>query len=294
MFYSLADTAEFKMKKIVIGVMVLCVFSSCGNKKTNIDPFESLTNLLDSVKGDTAKLNAMELNAETDPVPSKADETFDDFIYSFASDKEMQKQRVLFPLPFYNKDVPSKIERKLWKHDYFFTKQDYYTLLFDRESDMELVQDTSLTSVQFEWIYMKTRMAKKYYFEKKKNAWILEAINLYPIKEGGNESFIDFFYKFATDSVFQSEHLRDPLTFVTTDPDDDFAIMESSLDLYQWPSFRPTLPTDRLTNINYGQQLLSESRNKILEIKGNGFSNTLHFRRTGDGWELYKFEDISN
>lgn len=281
------------MKKIVIGVIALCFLSACGNKKAKIDPFESLTELMDSVKHDTAKVNFAQ-EAELMPVPSKADETFDDFIYTFATDKKMQQQRVLFPLPFYNDDTPSKIEKSKWKHDNLYTKQDYYTLLFDREQDMELVQDTSLISVQFEWIYMKTSMAKKYYFEKKKGAWMLEAINLYPIKDGGNGQFIDFFYKFANDSVYQSEHLKDPLTFVTTDPDDDFAIMESILELNQWPAFRPLLPTDRLTNINYGQQLNDDSRSKILEIKGNGYSNTLYFQRTGDKWELYKFEDISN
>ena len=31
---------------------------------------------------------------------------------------------------------------------------------------MDLVGDTSLTSVQVEWIFVKTRMMKKYYFER--------------------------------------------------------------------------------------------------------------------------------
>lgn len=281
------------MKKIVIGVIALCFLPACGNKKAKIDPFESLTELMDSVKHDTARVSPAQ-ETELVPMPLKADETFDDFIYTFASDEKMQQQRVLFPLPFYNKDTPSKIEKTAWKYDSLYIGQDYYTLLFDREQDMELMQDTALTSVQFEWIYMKTSMAKKYYFEKKKGMWMLEAINLYPIKDGGNGKFVDFFYKFANDSVYQSEHLRNPLTFVTTDPDDDFAIMESILELNQWPAFCPSLPKDKLTNINYGQQLRDDSRNKILEIKGNGFSNTLYFQRTGGKWELYKFEDISN
>ena len=69
-----------------------------------------------------------------------------------------------------------------WKHDDLFTKQHYYTLLFDKEEDMDLVGDTSLTSVQVEWIFVKTRMVKKYYFERIKGAWILEAINLRPVE----------------------------------------------------------------------------------------------------------------
>ena len=34
--------------------------------------------------------------------------------------------------------TPSKIEEEFWKHDYLFTKQNYYTLLFDKEEDSAL------------------------------------------------------------------------------------------------------------------------------------------------------------
>ena len=68
----------------------------------------------------------------------------------------LQRQRTKFPLPFYNVDTPSKIEKEDWGHDYLFTQQSYYTLLFDDEDDLELVGDTALTSVQVEWIFLET------------------------------------------------------------------------------------------------------------------------------------------
>ena len=37
------------MKKLIAGVAVLVALVSCGNKKTNIDPFASITNEVDSV-----------------------------------------------------------------------------------------------------------------------------------------------------------------------------------------------------------------------------------------------------
>uniref|UniRef100_UPI0005CA13AF DUF4348 domain-containing protein n=1 Tax=Bacteroides intestinalis TaxID=329854 RepID=UPI0005CA13AF len=55
-----------------------------------------------------------------DPKPIEADESFDDFIYSYASDDALQRQRTKFPLPFYNVDTPSKIEKEDWGHDYLF------------------------------------------------------------------------------------------------------------------------------------------------------------------------------
>lgn len=281
------------MRKLIAGVVVLSLLSACGNKKTNIDPFASITKEVDSIRyrADSAHLEKL----PEGPEPIEADESFDDFIYNFASDDALQRQRVKFPLIYYNGDEKTKIEERYWKHDYLFTKQGYYTLLFDREEDMELVGDTALASVKVEWIFVKTRMKKKYYFERVKGAWILEAINLAPMEQSEKEDFVDFFGRFASDSLFQSHRVLNPLAFVTSDPDDDFSILETTLDLNQWFAFKPTLPTDRLSNINYGQRNDDHSPTKILALKGigNGFSNILYFHRKDGEWELYKFEDTS-
>ena len=63
-------------------------------------------------------------------------------------------------------------------HDYLFSKQNFYTLLFDNEKDMDLAGDTSLKSVQVEWLFLRTRMVKKYYFEKIKGACLLYPCNI--------------------------------------------------------------------------------------------------------------------
>ena len=70
--------------------------------------------------------------------------TSDDFIFNYASDDALQRQRTVFPLPYYNRDTPSKIEEEFWKHDYLFTKQNYYTLLFDKEEDCLLYTSWSI------------------------------------------------------------------------------------------------------------------------------------------------------
>ena len=265
------------MKKLIAGVLVLTILGSCGNKKTNIDPFASITQEVDSIRHKADSIHQEEL--PEGPKPTEA----------------LQRQRVKFPLPYYKGDEKTNIEERNWKHDDLFTKQHYYTLLFDKEEDMDLVGDTSLTSVQVEWIFVKTRMVKKYYFERIKGAWILEAINLRPVERNENEDFVEFFSHFAADSLFQSRRVQEPLAFVTSDPDDDFSILETSLDLNQWFAFKPALPTDRLSNINYGQRNDDNSPTKILALKGigNGFSNILYFRRKAGEWQLYKFEDTS-
>ncbi len=281
------------MRKLLLGFFLLVFLISCGNKKTKIDPFATLTDMVDSVS--IRKTDSLYQQAKEEPKPIEADELFDDFIFNYASDNALQKQRTIFPLPYYNGESPTKIEEKFWKHDYLFTNQSYYTLLFDKEDDMDMVGDTTLKSVQVEWIYLKTRMVKKYYFERRKGMWKLEAINLRHIEEKENEDFVSFYARFATDSVYQSRHLSDPLQFITIDPDDEFSILETTLDVNQWYAFRPVLPVDKLSNINYGQQNEDNSNTKILKVNGigNGYSNIFYFRRRGGEWELYKYEDTS-
>ena len=236
-----------------------------------MDPFATITEMVDSAghKADTL----LEAEVKEEPKPMEADELFDDFIFNYASDDALQRQRTVFPLPYYNRDTPSKIEEEFWKHDYLFTKQNYYTLLFDKEEDMDMVGDTTLTSVQVEWIFLKTRMVKRYYFERKRGMWMLEAINLREMEKGENEDFVEFYTRFVTDSVYQSKHIRHPLQFITIDPDDEFSILETTLDVDQWYAFRPVMPTDRLSNINYGQKNEDLSDTKILKVKDGSCTN---------------------
>ncbi|EJW99076.1 lipoprotein [gut metagenome] len=281
------------MRKLIAGVIALGLLLSCSNSNTKGGPFAVTNNGVDSASVAVDSILAEDLPEE--PKPTQADEFFDDFIYNFASDDALQRRRIKFPLPYYKEERKLNIEEKHWKHDSLFTNDRIYTLLFDKEKDMDLVGDTSLTSVQVEWIYVKTQMLKRYYFERIKGTWILEAINYRPLAKDGNEDFVEFFSRFASDSLFQSSRIAQPLIFVTSDPDDDFSILETSLDLNQWFAFKPELPTVRLSNIRYGQQIDANSSTKILVLKGlgNGFSNILYFRRRAGKWKLYKFEDTS-
>jgi hypothetical protein len=176
-----------------------------------------------------------------------------------------------------------------------FTKQKIYSLLFDREKDMDIVNDTALKNVQVEWLYPKSRITKKYFFKKVSGVWLLEAIDLRHMSLSDDENFLDFYSHFATDSTFQARRVCQPLKFVTTDPDDDFSVIEATIDVNQWFAFKPQLPVVRLSNIDYGQQFSDKSDYKIVALKGvgNGFSNILYFRRKAGIWKLYKFEDTS-
>jgi hypothetical protein len=239
--------------------------------------------------------------AKTEPTPPQPqqtpiDELFDDFIYLFTSDLDLQQQRILFPLPYNRPEASSRIEKNEWQSDSLYAGENFYTFIFDKEDDMELPKDTSLASVQVEWLASESRTMKKYSFTRIQKTWYLEAIQVLPLNEDESENFADFFPRFSADSLFQQERIKNPFTFVTNDPDDDFSIIRTTLDVDQWAAFRPELPPGRTPNIDYGQQNTAYSNKKVVMLKGlgSGISNTFYFQRKEGKWELYKFEDISN
>ena len=120
------------MKKLIIGVCLLVLISSCGGGKKKIDPFEMLTEEIDSLAAVPDTVEVMEVVEEEPMVPATADESFADFIYNFAIDEKLQVSRIVFPLPYYTMDKKEHIEKKDWKHDPLFrellSKVVYYSV----------------------------------------------------------------------------------------------------------------------------------------------------------------------
>lgn len=227
-----------------------------------------------------------------------AERSFADFLYNFATSEKFQLRRILFPLPYYMDNRKDSIEKEEWIHDPLFSQQEFYSMLYDNLDDAELEKDTAYTSVRIEWIDLKKKRMKRYYFERLYGWWKLEAIDdaSIPREETGQEDFYEFYERFANDSLFQAERVVDPLPFVAPDPEDEFQILETIIQKEQWFTFQPNLPNEYLTNINYGQRLERNSRTRIIELRGfgNGFNNTLYFRCRNGEWRLTRFEDLSN
>ena len=287
------------MKKIVLGCCLLVwVTTSCGGGKKKADPFEALTAQIDSlsVASDSVSVDTAPVRPEV--IPATADESFADFFYNFASNERFQHSRIVFPLSYYKDKEVTRIAKDEWAYDPLFSRDPVYTVLFDKEEEMEMEKDTAVRSVQVDWIYLKERNVKRYYFQRINDTWFLEAMNKEKLAHAKEEKedFFDFYYRFANDSVFQSERLANPLSFVTVDPEDEFRILETTLDEGQWFSFRPPLLKERLTNVHYGQEALPDTDTKIMEFKGfgNGFNNTLYFKCRHGEWRLVQFEDLSD
>ena len=284
------------MKKLILAICLFGWMCSCGGGKKNAEPQE-LDSPTDTIEAVVDSLSLEEVEEEP-VVPISADESFADFLYNFALDEKLQLRRILFPLPYYTDNRKDSILKEDWKHDPLFSQEEFYTMLYDHLDDAELEKDTASTSVRIEWINLKERKLKRYYFERLYGWWKLEAIDdaTMPKEETGQEDFYEFYERFANDSLFQAERVADPLPFVAPDPDDDFQILETTIEKEQWFAFQPKLPREYLTNINYGQRLSTASRTRVIEMRGfgNGFNNTLYFRCRNGQWKLTRFEDLSN
>ena len=168
-------------------------------------------------------------------------------------------------------------------------KQDFYTLLFDSEKEMEAVKETNIEHAVVEKIYLHSKTVKQYVFDRVNGLWTLQQVIHMPLSESRNASFLEFYEKFASSIEYQSNHLMESVKFIGPDPDDDFNQMEGVITPDTWEAFAPELPSGMIYNIVYGQPQ-KETGRKIFVLRGiaNGMEMELTFKHEGGKWKLEK------
>lgn len=274
---------------VLLAVLTVVCFTSVGCSDKKPAQVHDSTSV-DSVIADTQTVDSTEKLIEETPMPKAADELFDDFVFNFAANRKLQMKRVHFPLPVYHNDKLVKtIGKRAWKMEHFFMHQDYYTLIFDNQKQMNLVKDTAIDHVVVEKVFYAKKKVQQFLFNRINGEWMMTSINYKPMYSNMNASFLKFYGRFATDSAFQAKHLHNPVKFVGPDPDDDFSTMSGDIEPETWPAFAPQLPHGMIYNIIYGQKY-AESNQKIFVIRGiaNGMETILTFKRVHGKWMLTK------
>ena len=276
------------MKRFLIGFLTVTglMFSCTGNKAGQAD--ETAT---DSVAdtSEVAETDTLELLITETPMPRAADAMFDDFVFNFAANQRLQKERIIFPLRQTEAGKTTQIEKNHWQMEHFFMRQGYYTLLFNEEKQMALMKDTAVSEAVVEKIQLKKNRVTNYLFQRIRGAWMLKGIQITPIAENANADFLAFYQKFVSDSAYQVKSLNETVEFVGPDPDDDFNMMEGVITPDTWEAFAPTLPAKVLYNIVYGKPQTS-GKEKIFLMRGvaNGLELELRFKKVGNQWKLMK------
>lgn len=277
------------MKQFFVVVLCLSLLASCGGSKTS--------NTEETVPADSTVVTADSLavsDASDDllanlPMPKAADELFDDFLYNFAANRKLQMERIAFPLKKVNGNKVETIDKRQWRMERYFMRQQYYTLLFDSERHMEVVKDTSVNHAVVEMIYFNTGAIIQHVFNRLRGVWMLTEIQTIPISASNNASFLEFYSRFSTDTEFQEESLAESIQFEGPDPDDDFARMDGVITPDTWEAFAPELPKQMIYNIIYGKPR-PEGNRKVFVLRGiaNGMELEMTFQRRDGVWRLYK------
>lgn len=279
------------MKRLlfVVGIAGLLLVACQGQKSNSESAAEESADSTQTV--DTTATTLQEEIAEEGPMPKAADELFDDFIFNFAANKKLQTSRVKFPLKVMRGDEVSYVSKGQWQMEYFFMNQDYYTLLFNSEEEMERVQQsTTIEHAVVEKIYLEAKTVKQFVFDRVNGLWMLQQVIHMPLSESKNASFLMFYEQFSkNEDDYQAKHLSESVNFVGPDPDDDFGRMEGVITPDTWEAFAPDLPSNMIYNIVYGEPQ-KETGRKIFVLRGiaNGLELELTFKHEGGKWKLTK------
>ena len=276
-----------KMRRFLFVFPILgLLFSACQGQKSSENKDEGMS---DSTQvADTVVSPLQEEIEEEVAMPKAADELFDDFIFNFAANKKLQSSRIVFPLKVQRGEEISYVKHGQWQMEYFFMNQDFYTLIFDSEEEMDRVKEsTSIEHAVVEKIYLEAKTVKQFIFDRINGLWMMKEVIHMPLSESHNASFLLFYEKFSSDMEYQSAHLAENVKFVGPDPDDDFAQMEGVITPDTWEAFAPELPSGMIYNIVYGEPE-KETGRKIFVLRGiaNGLEIELYFKNEGGKWKL--------
>lgn len=238
---------------------------------------------------------------EEPPLPKAADELFDDFFFNFVSNPKFQTSRVVFPLNVSGGKADHSLTSAEWSENDVFTSQEFYTTIYERDDELELKKDTSVNTVNVEWIHLNERRIDKYIFCRVDGKWMLTGMEKLSMDETPNGSFLDFYCRFSSDSVFQRQNIADPLPFKipsdeeTGDMDgEEFAeggVEELSPDDWFELAKEMPLPKDVLVNIEYGQAYFSENvKHLLVQGVSNGLFVKYTFKKYGE-WQLVEIEN---
>ena len=279
------------MKKSIFAFMAFAIIAmfcttGCFDKKASADD----TLKSDSALSDTAIHDSLEDIIAEQPMPKAADELFDDFIFNYAANRKVQKERTSFPVLLDNFGKQTELLQSSWNMEHFFMRQGYYTLIFNNPRQMNLVKDTAVNSVYVEKISVRKNFVKRWEFNRVNGMWRMNKVTLMPLSKHEDASFFRFYDSFASDTAVQVRSLCESVNFSGPDPEDDFSRLNGDIMPEQWLAFAPWMPKGALYNIHYGSKPYKPTNVRLFIIRGiaNGLETELTFIRQGGKWRLKK------
>lgn len=275
------------MKRLIpfASLASLLLLAACGGRERIPTPEEWME--------DTLKAQADTLVLVVDkPLPASVDELFGDFFYNFATDDLFARSRVRFPLRSRSYPDEEFITREQWVEQKPLQARECFSVIYEREQDMEIQQDTTLRKVQVWHIYLNEHREECYYFLRVDGRWVLRDYDLLDWDDTPLAGFLDYLAAMGADTLRYADYVRFPLQWVTVSDDGEETLTEELWE-EDWEELRGELPLPEgeLVCIDYGQPALSENR-KVLSMEGlsSGLFVKYKFDKVGGHWWLYEVE----
>lgn len=237
---------------------------------------------------DTVKASALDEIIASTPMPKAADELFDDFIFNFMANKKLQLERVEFPLTVITNGKTEKKNQGQWTQEHFW-HNDVYTIILDNLNQLKAAKDTSVNHVVIEKLFVDRNEAQQFEFNRVEGQWKMTCLKKDPFESNKNASFLKFYQQFATDSLFQTQNMGEPVAYYGPDPEDETNNINGTLPDVIWESFANELPSGVIYNVIYGDDT-KNSTQKILVMRepASSLEAQLTFTLKGGQWKLTK------
>lgn len=272
---------------IVFAVVSLC---ACMGRQTSEEGEDVDSLLLQNDLAEEADLQDEFYEEESED--ANLDNSFVDYLFTFIHSRRLQKERVLMPLIDIDlKGVVQRREEFDCEEEFEFLRGDYFTLFYANAEEMERLKDTADSIVYLDNILLKDSVVRSYEFQLRDLGWTLVSRRLLSFQQATYGDFMNFYRRFATDSVYQHQRLANIIRFTTSDPDDENESIEGTIDAEQWSTLDAELPITELTNIRNGQHY-TKHRMVILKCGvSSGNQELFTFDHAGHDWRLISYEN---
>lgn len=246
--------------RIFFSVATVYFFAACSDGRKAVSHYD------DESESDGEQQVAL---TDAGELPQGAEVLFDDFFFNFATNERLQRSRIRFPLSVEGESShDAHIADSAWVPDRFFFDSGEYTLVVSSQEQLSVVNDTTVSSAIVEKIFLAADSLRQYCFNKHGGRWTLDAVHVGSVSNHSDASFLLFYHRFSTDSLFRQRSLAQEIAFTGPDPDDDFAKMEGFITPDTWDAFAPELPQDTIYNIVYGVHIPEETHQRVFIIRG--------------------------
>ena len=227
------------------------------------------------------------------PIPEGVDDNFNDFLFLFLTSARFQEQRISFPLSINKAGGGSySIPQGDWEALPIDIEQVTFLSCFAKLKDFDEERIAGLEAIDVSKVDVETDSVEFHHFERQDGKWTLVSVRIDKLSTHPEASFLAFFHRFATDSLYQQSRVSPTLSFSMLDPTGENLHVSGYIDRSQWAAFCPELPAGEFYYIDYEQRLRSsDDRILTLQAIATGDLIMLYFKRTKSSWVLYRLEE---